>query len=86
MVIGNWPVQCRQVPWSDTKVVLSRIVGNIACSTSFYRQSHHEGGLCGREINTSNSRSGGLAFKLCPSCCFLRQQTILHFVALHPGV
>ena len=38
-------------------VLLSRIVGYIAC---LYRQYHHEGGSCGQEVNTSNSRSGGL--------------------------
>ena len=30
-------------------VILSRIVGNIAC---LYRQYHHEGGSCGQEVNT----------------------------------
>ena len=40
-------------------VVLSRIVGNIAC---LYRQYHHEGGSCGQEVNTSNSRPPDLEF------------------------
>ena len=36
--------------------------------------------------NTANSGSGGLRFKPRPSNCFLRQETLLHFVSLHPGV
>ena len=31
------------------------------------------GGMCGRAVNTSNSRSKGSGFKPCPSHCFLRQ-------------
>ena len=46
----------------------------------------HGGGICGRVVNTSNSRSGGLGFKPCPFHCILRQGTLLHFVSLHPGV
>ena len=43
-------------------------------------------GICGTAVNTLNSRSGGLVFKSCPSCCFLRKGILLHFVSLHPGV
>ena len=46
----------------------------------------HGGGICGRVVNTSNSRSGGLGFKPRPLHCILRQGTLLHFVSLHPGV
>ena len=35
------------------------------------------GGVCGRVVNTSNSRSGGPGFKPRPSRCFLRQGTLL---------
>ena len=45
------------------------------------------GGMCGQAVNTSNSGSVGPGFKPHPSCCFLRQGTLLHFVSdLHPGV
>ena len=40
--------------------------------------------MCGQD--TSNSGSGGLGFKPGPSCCFLRQGILRHFVSLHPGV
>ena len=46
----------------------------------------HCGGVCGRAVNTSNSRSGGPGFKLYPSRCFLRQGTFLHFVSLDSGL
>ena len=46
----------------------------------------HGGGMCGRVVNTSNSRSGHPGFKPPPLYCFLRQGTLLHFVSLHPGV
>ena len=48
--------------------------------------SLHCGGVCGRAVNNSNSRSGGPGFKLYPSRCFLRQGTFLHFVSLDSGV
>ena len=44
------------------------------------------GGMCWRALNTSNSESGGPGFKFRPSCCFLRQGTLLHFVSIHTGV
>ena len=44
------------------------------------------GGVCGRAVNTSNFRSGGLGFKPRPSRCFLRQGTLPHFASLNPGV
>ena len=45
------------------------------------------GGMCGRVVNTSNSRSTGSGSKPCPSRCFIvGQGTLLHFVSLHPGV
>ena len=44
------------------------------------------GGMTGRVVNTSNSRSGDLGFKRRPSRCFLRQGTLLPFVSLHTGV
>ena len=43
-------------------------------------------GVCHRAVNTSNSGSGGPGFKPHPSCCFLTQETLLHFVSLYPGV
>ena len=45
-----------------------------------YRSS---GGTCVQAVNTSNPESGGLEFKPCPSHCFLRQGSLLHFVSLH---
>ena len=48
--------------------------------------SCESGGVCGRAVNTSNSRSGVQAFTPRPSCCFLRQGALLHFVSLHSGV
>ena len=44
------------------------------------------GGMCGWEVNTLNSRSGGPGFKPRPLCCFLRQGTLLHFVSLYSGL
>ena len=44
------------------------------------------GGACGRVVNTSKFGSEGPRFKPCPSRCFLRQETLLHFVSLHPPV
>ena len=44
------------------------------------------GGVCGRAVNTSNSRSGVPGFTPRPSRCFLRQGALLHFVSLHSGV
>ena len=44
------------------------------------------GGVCGRVVNTLNSRSGGPGFKPCPLRFSLRQRTLLHFVSLLPGV
>ena len=44
------------------------------------------GGVCRRAVNTSNSGSGGPGFQPRPSRCFLRQETLLFFVSLHPGV
>ena len=44
------------------------------------------GSVCGRAVNTSDSGSGDLEFKPRPSCCFLRQGTLLHFASIHPGV
>ena len=46
----------------------------------------HIGGVCVWVVNTLNSRSGGPGPKPCQLCCFLRQETLLHFVSLHPGV
>ena len=43
-------------------------------------------GMSGRVVITSNSGSGDLGFKPRPSCCFLRQGTLLPFVSPHPGV
>ena len=37
--------------------------------------------MCGRAVNTSNSRSGGPGCRPRPSRCFLRQGTLLHFVS-----
>jgi len=37
--------------------------------------------ICGLAVNTYNSRSGSPGFKPCPSYCFLRQGTLLHFVS-----
>ena len=37
-------------------------------------------------FNTSNSGSRDSGFKPRQSRCFLRQETLLHFVSLHPGV
>ena len=48
--------------------------------------SIYGGGVCGRVVNTSNSRSGGPGFKPRSLHCILRQGTLLHFVSLHPGV
>ena len=48
--------------------------------------STYPGGVCGRAVNTSNSGSGSPGFKPRPSHCFLRQESLLHFVSLHPGV
>ena len=42
------------------------------------------GGVCGRTVNTSNSRSGGPGFEPRPLRCFLG--TLLHFVYPHTGV
>ena len=42
------------------------------------------GGMCGPAVITP--RSGGHGFTPCPSHCFLRQGTLLHFVSPHPGV
>ena len=47
--------------------------------------STYLGGVCGLAVNTSNSGSGGPGFKPRPSRCFLRQETLLHFVSLQPG-
>ena len=45
------------------------------------------GGVCGRAVNTSNSgESGRPGFKPRRSRCFLRQETLLRFVSLHPRV
>ena len=44
------------------------------------------GGACGRAVNTSKFGSEDPRFKPRPSRCFLRQETLLHFVSLHPGV
>ena len=58
----------------------ARDIDNLAYHLPFY------GGMCGRAVNTSNSRSRGSGFKPRPSGCFLTQRTLLHFVSLHPGV
>ena len=42
--------------------------------------------MCGRAVNTSNSRSGGSGFKPRPLRCFLRQEKLFHFVSLHQRV
>ena len=44
------------------------------------------GGVCDRAVDTSNSGSGVPGFKSCLSFFFLRQETLLYFVSLHPGV
>ena len=44
-------------------------------------------GVCGRAVDTSNSRSGGPGFiKPRPSRCFLRQGPSLHFVSVFAPV
>ena len=44
------------------------------------------GGVCDRAVDNSNSGSGVPGFKPCLSFFLIRQETLLHFVSLHPGV
>ena len=55
-------------------------------SHSFAYGYFNLGGVCGRVVNTSNSRCRGLGFRSHLFHCFLRQGTLLHFLSLHPGV
>ena len=74
---------------SRTICELCLLFDSRPCQTGFtvgtpVKPSPQKGGVCGREVNTTNS--GGPGLKPRPSPCFLRQLILLHFVSLHPGV
>ena len=75
---GGGVVQNRESP--DFRSPEVGRYGFIACFLFFHAS------VCGLAVNTYNSVSGSPGFKPCPSYCFLRQGTLLHFVSLHSGV
>ena len=66
-----------------------QLLKNVQPATQDVLKHHYllpRGGVFNRAVNTSNSGSGGPGGSSLERRVVLRQEIILHFVSLHPGV
>ena len=75
LVIVKLAVQCKQHSYTGHHKCAHLLIFFLFY---FFRSGLN---VCGREASTLNSKSGSPGFKPRPSCCFLRQGTLLYFVS-----